>query len=112
MDGPAIRDGLRDLEIIELEGVRVGLVHGWGPPGPLPRMLRAHLDGENLRVIIYGHSHRAACEEIDGVLLFNPGSPTDTVFAPFRSYGILTIEGGRVEGAIVRLGAGVEGRKA
>jgi uncharacterized protein len=112
MDGPQVRHGLRDFEIVEVEGIRIGLIHGWGAPDPLPRMLREHLAGEKLDVIVYGHSHRPACERIDGVLVFNPGSPTDTVFAPYRSYGTLTIEGGRVEGEIVRLRSDGGGKKS
>jgi hypothetical protein len=103
MDGPAVRGGLREFEVVAVEGVRVGLVHGWGPPDPLPGMLRRHFAAEKLDVLVYGHSHRAAIESLDGVLLFNPGSPTDRVFAPFRSYGVLTIEGGAVAPAIARL---------
>ena len=37
-----------------------------------------------LDVIVYGHSHKALNEVIDGVLLFNPGIARS-------SYGILTI---------------------
>lgn len=104
MDGPQVRGRLRDLEIIELEGVRIGLTHGWGPPGRLPRMLRQHLAGEGLDAIVFGHSHQPFNERIDGVLLFNPGSPTDDVFAPYRSYGLLTIEDGALRGEIVQIG--------
>jgi len=103
MDGAAVRSALKDFEIIEAEGVRILLTHGWGPPGPLPNLLRRHFDGENVGVIVYGHSHRAFNEVRDGVLLFNPGSPTDRVFAPYRSYGVLEVENGRARGRIVRL---------
>ena len=104
MDGPAVRSQLKDFEIIEAEGVRILLTHGWGAPGPLPNLLRRHFDGENLDVIVYGHSHRAFNEVLDGILLFNPGSPTDKVFAPYRSYGILEVDNGSVKGEIVKLG--------
>ncbi len=103
MDGPAIRRQLRELEIIELEGVRVALTHGWGAPPSLPQRLRRQLDGEAADVIVFGHSHQALNEELEGVLLFNPGSPTDSVFAPYRSYGVLEVEDGRVRGTIVKI---------
>lgn len=103
MDLPAVRRALREREILDVEGVRLAVVHGAGAPEPLPRFLRAELAGERPDVIVFGHTHRALNERIDGVLMFNPGSPTDTVFAPYRSFGVLTIEAGRVSGEIVRL---------
>ena len=39
----------------------------------------------------------------DGVLFFNPGSPTDKVFAAYNSYGILEINDKKVEGKIVKI---------
>ena len=43
-------------------------------------------------IIVFGHSHLPMNEYIKGVLYFNPGSATDTVFAPYRSYGIIEIK--------------------
>jgi putative phosphoesterase len=103
MDVPQVRRRLRDLEIVEHEGVRIALIHGWGAPGPLPGVLRLHLESERPSAIVYGHSHRPHNERVDGVLMFNPGSPTDRVFAPYRSYGVLRVEEGSVTGEIVRL---------
>ena len=105
MDSAGVRLRLRELEILELAGLRIGLTHGSGAPRGMPEALRRRLDGERLDVIVFGHSHRAHNKAIDGVLLFNPGSPTDRVFAPYRSYGILTIADGSVEGRIVKLDA-------
>ena len=39
----------------------------------------------------------------DNVLLFNPGSPTDNVFAPFYSFGILNIAADAIQAGIVKL---------
>ena len=44
-------------------------------------------------VALFGHTHIALCQEIDGVTLFNPGSP----LRPRRgeaSYGVITVEDG------------------
>jgi predicted phosphodiesterase len=38
----------------------------------------------------------------NGVLLFNPGSPTDKLFASERSYGVLEIAES-IEGHIIRI---------
>jgi len=103
MDSPPVRRALKKFEVVEVEGVRIGLVHGWGAPDPLPGTLLSTYKGEDLRAIVFGHTHRALNEEVEGVLLFNPGSPTDTVFAPYCSYGVLTIENGKIEAKVVRL---------
>jgi phosphomethylpyrimidine synthase len=42
------------------------------------------------------------CCRRDGVLLFNPGSPTDRRWAPYHSVGILEL-GDTIEGRIIRL---------
>jgi predicted phosphodiesterase len=52
------------------------------------------------RVVVFGHSHIPWNEDEDGLLLFNPGSPTWKRRAPFPSMGILWIENGEVEGEI------------
>ena len=43
-------------------------------------------------VIVFGHSHYPTREIIDGVLMFNPGSPTDRRFTPRRSFGIIEVD--------------------
>ena len=52
------------------------------------------------RVVVFGHSHLPVNEDVDGLLLFNPGSPTWKRKAPFTSMGLLWIEDGSVEGEI------------
>ncbi|MBW2649122.1 MAG: metallophosphoesterase family protein [Deltaproteobacteria bacterium] len=47
---------------------------------------------EDVECIVYGHTHRAMNEVRDGILLFNPGSPTDQRFAKHNSVGILDVE--------------------
>ena len=53
-------------------------------------------------VIVFGHSHHPMNEIKDGILFFNPGSATDTVFAPFRSYGVLEISD-VIKGRIIKI---------
>ncbi len=52
------------------------------------------------RVVVFAHSHLPCNEDEDGLLLFNPGSPTWPRQAPWPSMGILWIEDGAVEGEI------------
>ena len=101
MDPPPTRETLPGRAVIRAEGKRIGLIHGSGAPFGLHNRIRAQF--EDVDVIVFGHSHRPMSETVDGVLVFNPGSPTDLHFAPFRSFGIISIEGNEILGSIVRL---------
>ncbi|MFN2390193.1 MAG: metallophosphoesterase family protein [Actinomycetota bacterium] len=90
--------GATDEAVIDLDGVRVAMVHDSGySKGRWERMRERFPDA---RVVVFGHSHMPFNEDRDGLLLFNPGSPTWKRKAPFPSMGILWIEGGEVEGEI------------
>jgi putative phosphoesterase len=91
----AVRGDHDDLDlpeqtVVEVDGARIGLVHGqrrrlreWtgmaaselaGHPvwnGVPPRALR-RFDGVD--AVVFGHVHRPLCERRDGVLLFSPGA--------------------------------------
>jgi uncharacterized protein len=99
VDSHDIRDwGATDQAEVELGGVRIGMVHDSGlTKGRRARMRKLFPDA---RVIVFGHSHMPENEDLDGLLLFNPGSPTWKRKAPFPSMGILWIENGDVEGEI------------
>lgn len=103
----AVRGNLDPMElpmqrIIPVGGKRIGLIHGWGAKYDLEaRVLRA-FSGEEVDCIVYGHSHQPACHVVNGILLFNPGSPTDRRNAPFHSLGILSIDAD-IQGEIIAL---------
>jgi uncharacterized protein len=104
MDRAPELNPLKRVVEIEGENVRIGLIHGWGAPYDLP--LRALGEFEmkpKPDCIVFGHSHQPFNEFAAGVLMFNPGSPTDKRFAPFRSVGILTAADGVVTGEIIKL---------
>lgn len=90
--------GATDQASIELGGVMIGMIHDSG----LTRNRRARMGARwpGARVVVFGHSHMPCNDDADGLLLFNPGSPTWKRRAPFTSMGILWIEGERVEGDI------------
>lgn len=94
-----IRDwGAREEVEIELDGVRIAMVHDSGPKTGRWERMRTRFPSAH--VVVFGHSHIPWNEERDGLLLFNPGSPTWKRTAPFTSMGLLWIEGGTVEGEI------------
>ena len=98
-DALDIRDwGAADEIEIDLGGIRVAMIHDSGlSKGRRDRMRKLFPDA---RVVVFGHSHMPFNEDRDGLLLFNPGSPTWKRKAPFPSMGILWIEDGNVEGEI------------
>jgi putative phosphoesterase len=86
-----------DVEI-ELGGVKIGMVHDSGLDRGRRERMRAMFP--DARVVVFGHSHIPVNEDEDGLLLFNPGSPTWKRKAPFTSMGLLWIDNGTVEGEI------------
>lgn len=98
MDNPSVRGRFPTQRIFEVEGSRIGLIHGWGPPAGITERVQAELGP--LDVIVFGHTHRPMNERIGATLFFNPGSATDQARAAANSVGILEIHGG-VLGSIV-----------
>ncbi len=100
MDNAGVRELFPDKQVIEVEGRRIGLIHGWGSPlGLEERILR---EFDDVCCIVYGHTHKASNERRGGILLFNPGSPTDRRFSKYNSLGILEVGEGIV-GSIIYL---------
>lgn len=103
MDDPDVRKTLPRKEIMEYDGVRIGLFHGEGAPQKLMDVMQKEFRDDKVDVIIFGHSHHPLNEKINGVLYLNPGSPNDTIFSPYCSFGILEINNGEVNAKIVKL---------
>lgn len=85
--------------VVEIGGVRIGLIHGYGPPHDLAD--RIGHEFEDVDAIVFGHTHRPMNEVRNGVLYFNPGSPTDKIFSASNTFGILTIKNKKLTGEIV-----------
>lgn len=98
---PPVR-GVPQKRVVEVGGFRIGLIHGWGAPDGLPEKVLGEFRGDKLDCLVFGHSHMPCCERRDGVLLFNPGSPTDRRQAPFHSLGLLEV-GKTIEGRIINI---------
>ena len=101
MDARAIQDQLNPKEIITIGKVRIGLIHGYGAPSEMMNTVTKEF--EKVGCIVFGHSHAAMNIKKDGILYFNPGSPTDKIFASRNSYGILEVTDKKIEGQIVEL---------
>jgi uncharacterized protein len=98
-DGADVREwGATETAQVALGGVPIAMVHDSGPAtGRHGRMRRLFPEA---RVVVFGHSHIPWNTDSDGLLLFNPGSPTWKRRAPFPSMGLLWIDEGSVEGEI------------
>jgi putative phosphoesterase len=99
-DGWDVASRLPDAQTVELGGVRIGLVHDPGPERGRRERLRTRFP--DARVVCFGHTHQPVCDDRDGLLLLNPGSPTERRRAPSHSYAELTL-GQVVAARIVRL---------
>ncbi len=103
MESPKVRSALQDKKILTVGGKKLCLMHGHGNPRNLVEVLKKEFSMQKPDIIVFGHSHVAMNEYIKGILFFNPGSATDTVFAPYRSYGIIEINEGEINATIHKL---------
>jgi uncharacterized protein len=92
-DGPAIRARLPEVARVELDGLRLGVVHETGSStGRERRCDEAHPD---LEVLVFGHSHIPWDTTTPrGMRLLNPGSPTDRRRQPHHTYMTAAVHAG------------------
>ncbi len=101
MDYPEIKNLLPSKKIIEAGRFRIGLIHGWGAPwGIEDKLIKEFSD---VQCIVYGHTHQARNGEKNGILMFNPGTPSDRRFTEDLTIGILSVEN-QLSGEIIRIG--------
>jgi uncharacterized protein len=103
-DPDEIRRRYPSRQDVVVGGVRIRAIHG-DVGGRTADETAAAQHGAD--VVLYGHSHMPRNVRRDGVLLFNPGSPTRRRFAPFHSYGILEI-GENVDARIVPIDVDID----
>ncbi len=89
MDQDEVRDKYPAKQVFVVQGFKIGLMHGSGAPVNLVKLLKDAFKMEKPDIIIFGHSHKAMNEFIDGVLFFNPGSAMD--LCENRTYGIIEL---------------------
>jgi putative phosphoesterase len=90
-----LRGTLPERLVLDLAGVRVGMVHDSGATKGRPA--RVHRMFPDCAVVVFGHSHASVDEVgVDGQRLFNPGSPTQRRRQPHPSFGVLDLADGEV----------------
>jgi hypothetical protein len=86
--------GIPETRVVDVDGLRVGLIHDAGPAtGRVARLRRRFPD---VGLVVFGHSHIPLDLSEDGLRIFNPGSPTDRRRQPHGTIGLLDIEAARV----------------
>ncbi|MFA5093544.1 MAG: metallophosphoesterase family protein [Candidatus Omnitrophota bacterium] len=91
MDPEKIAKKFPVKNIFQVCGFKIAVMHGYGAPVDLIKVLKDAFKNDHPNIIIFGHSHQPMNEIIDGVLFFNPGSATDQSTG-CTSYGILDID--------------------
>ena len=102
MDPNEVRKEIPEKEIIAVENYKIGVMHGYGNPANLIQIMSKEFKDSGVNIIIFGHSHSPLNNTKAGILFFNPGSPTDRIFSPYNSYGIIEIND-KIDARIVRL---------
>jgi putative phosphoesterase len=72
-DMPDVRRRLNPTTIIEIQGIKIGLVHGHGGPSETLGSVRKEFDGK-VEIALFGHTHVPYQKRENGILYFNPGS--------------------------------------
>jgi putative phosphoesterase len=92
-DHGALRERLPEVARIEVQGLRLGVVHETGPAtGREKRCSEGYAD---LDVLVFGHSHIPwDTTTATGLRLLNPGSPTDRRRQPHATYLTASVTNG------------------
>jgi len=104
MDEMTVKKELPVKEIILCDDLKIGVTHGH--IGETREALKNAINSfkdDKMDMVIFGHSHQAHNERVGGTLYFNPGSPNDVIKAQFFSYGLITIEAGKIKAEIIKI---------
>jgi putative phosphoesterase len=102
---PIVDQRCRDLQVMEVHGWRLGMVHslrrGFRPMAELQQMFPAPVD-----IMVAGDTHQERLEYRDGVVVLNSGSPTFPQHKDLRlgTVGLLELAPNRLHAEIVLLG--------
>jgi len=100
MDDYPIQRRLPDQKIVRAGNFRLGIVHGWGPPGGIRLRLAEQFSGVD--AILFGHTHQPLILNESGLLWFNPGSVFPGRGNPQGSIGMLRIQD-QIEAEIIEV---------
>jgi putative phosphoesterase len=101
MDEPALKHALPKQHIVDVDGLRIGMVHDAGPRVGREARLAARF--EDCEAVVYGHTHVPQVERFQHLWVLNPGSPTDRRKQPVHSMLMLRLRGRRIMPELVTL---------
>ena len=101
MDEPALRESLPKERVVEVVGLRLGVVHIPGSRAGREARLAARFPG--CAAVVYGHTHVPQVERFGDVWILNPGSPTERRRAPVHSMLVLEVARGEIRPELVTL---------
>lgn len=101
MDEVELLAELPERRIVEVGGVRIGMVHDPGPAVGRGERLAAAFPG--CHAVVYGHTHVPDVSRVGRTWILNPGSPTERRAAPAHSLLILDLDAGEIRPQLVTL---------
>jgi putative phosphoesterase len=101
MDEPELKELLPKQRVVEIGGVRIGMLHNAGPRTGREARLAARF--ADCQVVVYGHTHVPQVERFEDVWILNPGSPTERRTAPIHAMIELSITGRGITPELVTL---------
>jgi putative phosphoesterase len=93
MDEFNLKSVLPDKRVEEVEGKRIGIIHGWGGPYGIEELVMKEF--RDVDAIVFGHSHIPLNIVKKGVPLFNPGSFRGRYAHP-GTMGIIDVDDGEM----------------
>jgi putative phosphoesterase len=101
MDEPALKETLPKQRVVEVEGVRIAMLHDAGARAGREARLAARFP--ECEAVVYGHTHVPQVERFQHLWVLNPGSPTERRSAPVHSMLVLRVKGRRITPELVTL---------
>jgi putative phosphoesterase len=101
MDEPALQELLPERTVVEVEDVRIGMVHI--PGAAIGREARLVAAFPGCHAVVYGHTHVPQVERHGEVWILNPGSPTERRRAPVRAMLVVEVRNGTIQPTPVEL---------
>jgi putative phosphoesterase len=93
MDAGWGHERLPTKRVLDLGGLRIGLIHGWGAPVGLLERVRGEFP-EDLDLLVFGHAHQPEAVRRGRTLIVNPGSAWHNRAPPAGTVALVDVGGG------------------
>ncbi len=101
MDDHEVARAIPQVRTIPAARKRIALIHGWGSRDGLEQRILGQFRHDKPDLIVYGHSHVPFWGEVDGILMFNPGSARQGRYMESGTVGLIEIIDGNISGRIL-----------